>query len=64
MTRRVGLVALLLLLATAPVLAQEGGLVGKEALEIQANDWINRPEKTSVADHRGEVLLMEFFATW
>ncbi len=64
MKRRASLLALLLLLATGPALAQDAGFIGKEAPEITANDWINRPEKTSIADHRGEVLLLEFFATW
>lgn len=56
--------ALLLLLLTAPAWPQENSKVGQDASEIKVTDWINRPEMTDIAAHRGEVLLLEFWATW
>jgi hypothetical protein len=56
---------LVLLLAGGTTQAGKGNsFMGQQAPEIQAKDWLNRPEKTDVAAHRGEVLLLEFFATW
>jgi hypothetical protein len=63
MRRRMPAAALALLLVAGTAGAANSYL-GKEAPEFEASEWIGRPEKTSVADHRGEVLLLEFFATW
>src|SRR5262249_44296667 len=43
---------------------ESAGLVGKDAPEIQTSDWIGSDGRTRVADYKGEVLLMESFATW
>jgi hypothetical protein len=53
-----------LLLAGAAHAGKGNSFLGQPAPEIQAKDWLNRPELTDVASHRGEVLLLEFFATW
>ncbi len=55
----------LLAVAAAPLAAGTGkSFLGQEAPEFQASDWIHRPARTSVAEYRGEVLLLEFSATW
>ena len=63
MMRRASLAALTLTLLAGSTLAANSYL-GQEAPEFETSDWINRPERTTVADHRGQVLLLEFFATW
>ncbi len=71
--RRLALSALLaalvwsavMVVPSSPTFAGRGkSFLGQEAPEIQASEWINLPARTSVADYRGEVLLLEFFATW
>jgi hypothetical protein len=37
---------------------------GSMAPEIDAKDWFNGPPGTSLADLRGKVVLVEFWATW
>ena len=63
MMRRASLAALTLTLVAGSALAANSYL-GQKAPEFETNDWINRPERTTVAAHRGDVLLLEFFATW
>ncbi|PCJ51798.1 MAG: hypothetical protein COA70_13595 [Planctomycetota bacterium] len=38
--------------------------VGAKAPEIQAKDWFNNPAGTSLAELRGRVVFVEFWATW
>ncbi len=47
---------------TGPARA-EGEWVGKEAPEIQVSSWIQSDGRTSLADYRGEVVLLEFWST-
>lgn len=42
----------------------EGLPVGTPAPEIQAATWFNAPNAPSLASLRGEVVLLEFWATW
>ena len=50
-------------LTTAPADAQIG--VGAMAPEIEAKQWYNAPEAgTSLAELRGRVVFVEFWATW
>ena len=58
---RVLLTAVLLLAwgATAP-----GQTPGQNAPEISADQWFNAPPGTSLADLRGWVSFLEFWATW
>jgi hypothetical protein len=51
--------------AVAPALfAGEANLVGQDAPEIQTSDWLGSDGRTRIADYRGEVVLLEAFATW
>lgn len=43
--------------------ARQVGLLGEQAPEIAVKDWING-EPTMLADLRGRVVLLEFWATW
>jgi thiol-disulfide isomerase/thioredoxin len=43
--------------------ATQIGLIGREAPEISIQSWINS-EPLTLADLRGQVVLMEFWATW
>ena len=54
----------LLLAGASTALAQEKSLVGENAPEIQTKEWINSDGRTAVGDYKGEVLLLEEFATW
>jgi hypothetical protein len=59
--------ALLLVGATAGVataLEEPTELVGKDAPEISTKEWINSDGRTTIADFKGEVILLEQFATW
>lgn len=49
-------------LLSAPVAAQVD--VGADAPEIDAKDWFNPPPGSSLAELRGQVVLIEFWATW
>lgn len=40
------------------------GAVGQAAPEIEARDWFNAPPVTSLAEARGNVVLLVFWATW
>lgn len=40
------------------------GAVGQSAPEIEARDWFNAPPATSLAEARGNVVLLIFWATW
>jgi hypothetical protein len=42
---------------------EQPSLVGRPAPEIQATDWIHGDGRTSLADFRGEVVLLEFWKT-
>lgn len=54
-----------LVVAPAFALAQrEASLVGSPAPEIQTRDFLQSDGRTAVADYKGEVLLVEKFATW
>ena len=52
-------VLLLALVATAT-----GQTPGQNAPEISADQWFNDPPGTSLADLRGRVVFLEFWATW
>jgi hypothetical protein len=38
--------------------------VGATAPEIEGKDWFNGPAGTSLAELRGRVVFLEFWATW
>ncbi len=40
------------------------GNVGSAAPEIEARDWFNAPSATSLAELRGNVVLLVFWAPW
>lgn len=40
------------------------GKVGTTAPEIEARDWFNPPPVTNLAEARGNVVLLVFWATW
>lgn len=40
------------------------GAVGSLAPEIEAREWYNAPPATHLADLRGKVILLEFWAPW
>jgi len=64
--KRVSAVAGLLFLlgGTAALALDEGGPnVGKDAPEIQTPDWINGDGRTTLADYKGEVVLVEAWKT-
>lgn len=58
------LTAAFLLLAANLAQADFATLKGQKAPEIEVSQWLNRPERTTIAAHQGEVLLIEFWATW
>ncbi len=60
------LAAGLLALLGSAANAQDGGssLVGREAPEISTPEWMNGDGRTAIADFRGEVVLIEAWATW
>lgn len=62
--RTAGWTAGLLLLGAAAV-AQEGGVSspGGTTPEIQIKEWINSDGRTSLADFRGELVLIESWKT-
>ena len=41
----------------------EGPNVGKEAPELQTKEWINSDGRTTLADFKGEVVLVEGWKT-
>jgi thiol-disulfide isomerase/thioredoxin len=59
--RRVTSVALIVI--AAAFARGDTSLAGKPAPEIQATDWIHGDGRTSLADFRGEVVLLEFWKT-
>ena len=66
--RRANLAAGLLSLfaGTTAVLALDGGVgpnVGKDAPELQTKEWINSDGRTTLADYKGEVVLIEGWKT-
>jgi hypothetical protein len=72
MKRPFALAALGLALAVAAPLATSGtawsqdgaaAVVGKPAPEIQVGDWINGDGRSTLADFRGEVVMLEFWGT-
>ncbi|MFO0981524.1 MAG: hypothetical protein U1E76_07175 [Planctomycetota bacterium] len=56
--------ASLLLCCSAPAIGGGKSFMGQEPPKIGAQDFLNRPERVEVGDYRGELLLVEFFATW
>lgn len=62
--RHAWMAAGLLLLAGAAVAQdQSKSLVGKDAPELQTKEWINSDGRTTLADMRGEVVLIESWKT-
>lgn len=55
---------LLLLAGAAPALAQDANLVGRDAPELQTREWINSDGRSAISDFKGEVVLIEAWATW
>jgi thiol-disulfide isomerase/thioredoxin len=51
------------LLVAAPASAGEGSLVGSPAPEIKTSEWFHGDGRTTLADFRGQVVLLEFWAT-
>ncbi len=62
--RTLAIVATLALLAASPARAEWQSLRGKEAPDFKVAKWLNACEGDSVADLRGKLLLVEFWATW
>jgi hypothetical protein len=56
--------ATLLLAGAVPALAQDKNLVGEDAPELQTREWINSDGRTQISDFKGEVVLIEAWATW
>lgn len=52
-----------LALATLSVQAQDKGLVGQRAKEINAQGWLNS-DPLSLEKLKGKVVVIEFWATW
>jgi len=46
------------------LLAHGGGWVGKQAPEIHVRKWLNTKKGYSLAECRGKVVLLDFWATW
>lgn len=65
--KRVSAVAgALFLLGGTAALALDGGVgpnVGKDAPELQTKEWINSDGRTTLADMKGEVILVEGWKT-
>ena len=59
---RVMLPAVLLLALVATATGQTPP--GQNAPEISVDQWFNDPPGTSLADLRGRVVFLEFWATW
>ena len=57
--------ALVFLLGGTAALALDGGgpNVGKDAPELQTKEWINSDGRTTLADMKGEVVLVEGWKT-
>ena len=53
-----------LLLAVTAANAEWMDLTGKEAPSFAVEKWFNQPDGSSIADLRGKVILLEFWATW
>jgi thiol-disulfide isomerase/thioredoxin len=51
------------LVIVAAAVAGDGPLVGKEAPEIQATEWIHGDGRVALADFRGQVVILEFWKT-
>lgn len=58
------LLVLGLVTLTGQALAGGKSFMGQDAPAIGAREFLNRPERTEVGEYKGEVLLLEFFATW
>jgi thiol-disulfide isomerase/thioredoxin len=52
-----------LVLAAAATAVGDATLAGRAAPEIQATDWIHGDGRTTLADFKGEVVLLEFWKT-
>jgi len=53
-----------LLIAAAATLPGETSMVGRLPPDIAVKSWINTKGWKSLADLRGNVVLLEFWATW
>jgi hypothetical protein len=58
-----GALALLAGSPAAPAFGPDGLLVGKEPPELQTKEWINSDGRTTLADLKGEVVLIESWKT-
>jgi thiol-disulfide isomerase/thioredoxin len=59
---KVNLSALLVLAALPGAAAAQS--VGSMAPEVDAKEWFNPPPATTLAELRGKVVFVEFWATW
>ncbi|MFQ5429099.1 MAG: hypothetical protein ACE5E1_02215 [Phycisphaerae bacterium] len=68
MTRlRTAVLAALCATAAAPVAASAGVKVGDKAPPLKVGQWMNLPEgmsKLSLSDLKGQIVMVEFWATW
>jgi thiol-disulfide isomerase/thioredoxin len=55
--------AALVVVAAAALAAADGSLVGKPAPEIQVREWVHGDGRSTLADFRGDVVLLEFWKT-
>ena len=52
-----------LLMLAGVAAAQDTNLVGKDAPDIQTKEWINSDGRTTLADMKGEVVIVEGWKT-
>lgn len=58
------LIAAFILVTVMPVLAAGKSLVGQTAPEIDAMGWVNTNKVLKLSDLKGNVVVVEFWATW
>ena len=59
--KRIGTAFLLVAAATG---ADWKSLTNQEAPNVEATEWFNQAEGSSLVDFRGKAVLLEYWATW